>query len=44
MLFRLIPWQKEFEDMFPYERDSDDQLKSIMEVKRDMRAQNLWTD
>lgn len=31
------PWQKEFEDMFPYE-ETDDQLKSIMEVKRDMES------
>lgn len=29
------PWQNEFEDAFPYE-ETDDQLKSIREVKRDM--------
>ena len=29
------PWQKEFEDAFPYE-ETEDQLKCIEEVKRDM--------
>ncbi len=29
------PWQMEFEDAFPYE-ETEDQLKSIREVKRDM--------
>jgi transcription-repair coupling factor (superfamily II helicase) len=29
------PWQKEFEDAFPYE-ETEDQLKCIGEVKRDM--------
>lgn len=29
------PWQREFEDAFPYE-ETEDQLKSIEEVKRDM--------
>ncbi|MDF2839382.1 MAG: mfd [Clostridia bacterium] len=28
-------WQKEFEDMFPYE-ETEDQLKSIEEIKKDM--------
>jgi transcription-repair coupling factor (superfamily II helicase) len=28
-------WQKEFEDMFPYE-ETDDQLRCIEEIKRDM--------
>ncbi|MDF2890475.1 MAG: mfd [Clostridia bacterium] len=28
-------WQKEFEDMFPYE-ETEDQLRSIEEIKRDM--------
>ena len=31
------PWQKEFEDDFPYE-ETDDQLRSIREIKRDMEA------
>lgn len=29
------PWQKEFEDLFPYE-ETPDQLRAIEEVKRDM--------
>ena len=29
------PWQKEFQDMFPYE-ETPDQLAAIEEVKRDM--------
>ena len=29
------PWQKEFEDEFPYD-ETDDQLRSIEEIKRDM--------
>ncbi len=29
------PWQKEFEDDFPYD-ETDDQLRSIAEIKRDM--------
>lgn len=29
------PWQKQFEDAFPYE-ETDDQLRSIEEIKRDM--------
>lgn len=31
------PWQKEFEDAFPYE-ETPDQLKAIEEVKRDMES------
>ncbi|WP_422448450.1 transcription-repair coupling factor [Thermoanaerobacterium sp. DL9XJH110] len=31
------PWQKEFEDMFPYE-ETPDQLIAIEEVKRDMES------
>lgn len=31
------PWQKEFEDMFPYE-ETPDQLTAIEEVKRDMES------
>ncbi|MBO8159778.1 transcription-repair coupling factor [Thermosyntropha sp.] len=31
------PWQKEFEDLFPYE-ETPDQLKAIEEVKRDMES------
>ena len=29
------PWQKEFEDAFPYE-ETPDQLKAIAEIKADM--------
>ncbi|MTI46483.1 MAG: transcription-repair coupling factor [Firmicutes bacterium] len=29
------PWQKQFEDIFPYE-ETDDQLKCIEQIKRDM--------
>lgn len=32
------PWQKEFEDMFPYE-ETPDQLTAIEEVKRDMESE-----
>ena len=35
-------WQKEFEDMFPYE-ETEDQLRSIEEIKRDMEG-NLAMD
>lgn len=31
------PWQREFEDSFPY-RETDDQLRSIEEVKKDMES------
>ena len=31
------PWQKEFEDNFPYP-ETDDQLRSIQEIKTDMEA------
>ncbi len=31
------PWQKEFEDTFPYE-ETEDQLRCIEEVKRDMES------
>lgn len=30
-----IPWQKDFEDMFPYE-ETEDQLRCIREIKADM--------
>ena len=32
------PWQKEFEDAFPYQ-ETDDQLRSTEEIKRDMEKQ-----
>ena len=32
------PWQKEFEDTFPYE-ETEDQLRCIQEVKQDMEKQ-----
>ena len=31
------PWQKEFEDDFPYD-ETEDQLRSIREIKKDMEA------
>lgn len=31
------PWQKEFEDSFPY-RETDDQLRCIEEIKKDMES------
>lgn len=31
------PWQKEFEDDFPY-NETEDQLRSVTEIKRDMEA------
>ncbi len=31
------PWQKEFEDDFPYD-ETEDQLRSVGEIKRDMEA------
>ncbi len=31
------PWQKEFEDDFPY-NETEDQLRSVAEIKRDMEA------
>lgn len=32
------PWQKQFEDAFPYQ-ETDDQLKSIEEIKQDMESE-----
>lgn len=32
------PWQRDFEDTFPYQ-ETDDQLRSIEEVKGDMESQ-----
>lgn len=32
------PWQREFEDTFPYQ-ETEDQLRSIEEVKRDMESE-----
>ena len=36
-------WQKEFEEMFPFE-ETDDQLNAISEVKKIWKARKLWTD
>lgn len=33
-------WQKEFEEMFPYE-ETDDQLRAIEETKRDMESKKI---
>ncbi len=33
-------WQKEFEEMFPYE-ETDDQLRAIEETKRDMESRRI---
>ena len=36
-------WQKEFEEMFPFE-ETDDQLQAIADTKRDMEsAKRSWT-
>jgi len=34
------PWQKQFEDMFPYE-ETPDQLRAIEEIKRDMESSKI---
>ena len=34
-------YQKEFEDAFPYS-ETDDQLRSTAEIKRDMEKENQW--
>lgn len=31
-------WQKQFEDLFPYQ-ETDDQLRSVIEMKKDMEAE-----
>ena len=36
-------WQKEFEEMFPFE-ETDDQLNAISEVKKTWKARKLWID
>ncbi|MBQ3864790.1 MAG: hypothetical protein II781_03015 [Clostridia bacterium] len=36
------PWQREFEDSFPYE-ETDDQLQCIDEIKQDMERMSSWT-
>lgn len=35
-------WQREFEEMFPYE-ETDDQLTAIADTKADMESKKLWT-
>lgn len=35
-------WQKEFEEMFPYD-ETDDQLTAIDDTKRDMESKRSWT-
>lgn len=35
-------WQREFEEMFPYE-ETDDQLAAIADTKADMESRKLWT-
>ncbi len=35
-------WQKEFEELFPYE-ETDDQLDAIEAVKRTWKAERSWT-
>ncbi len=34
------PWQKEFEDLFPFE-ETDDQIRAIAETKRDMESKRI---
>ena len=36
-------WQSDFEAKFPFE-ETDDQLRSIQEMKEDMESRILWTD
>lgn len=36
-------YQKEFENAFPYS-ETDDQLRSAAEIKRDMEKKNQWID
>ena len=36
------PWQKEFEDMFPYE-ETPDQLVAINDVKKTWKVKGQWT-
>ena len=41
MYFHLdTEWQKEFEEMFPFE-ETDDQLNAINEVKKDMESTKI---
>ncbi len=35
-----VPWQREFEDAFPYV-ETDDQLTSIAEIKKDMESEQV---
>ena len=35
-----VPWQREFEDAFPYV-ETDDQLTSISEIKKDMESEQV---
>ncbi len=37
MFSKDTPWQKQFEDNFPYQ-ETDDQLRCILEVKKDMES------
>ena len=37
MFSKDTPWQKQFEDSFPYQ-ETDDQLRCIAEVKKDMES------
>ena len=35
-----VPWQREFEDAFPYE-ETNDQLTSLAEIKKDMESERV---
>lgn len=35
-----VPWQREFEDAFPYV-ETEDQLTSIAEIKKDMESEQV---
>jgi transcription-repair coupling factor len=37
------PWQKDFEERFPYE-ETEDQLRCIEEIKKTWKATSQWTD
>lgn len=43
MFSKDTPWQKQFEDSFPYQ-ETDDQLRCIAEVKKIWSRINQWID
>lgn len=43
MFSKDTEWQKEFEEKFPY-IETNDQLRSIEEMKKIWKAKDLWID